>query len=208
MFCSGNMRKIFCHNKIFFILFVVKIIWYGFLKWFCQHFQDHKVRPTNHFVFLNLCLYLYDLSSSPPGGRVTPSMWRIRRCATGQGMVFDFSVLNRLYNCVRIWPNYKQDEICLYSYKTNDCNVNLLIVIREDWLWKTKNIKHKNNSATVYVGSSLKVHNPLFPVGKLRPNKLMKRFYCSVWSKWWECFWTLCTVRSTKTYSKGVWRVS
>ena len=61
-------------------------------------------------------------------------MWRIRRCATGQGMVFDFSVLNRLYNCVRIWPNYKQDEICLYSYKTNDYNVNLLIVFREDWL--------------------------------------------------------------------------
>ena len=49
-------------------------------------------------------------------------------------MVFDFSVLNRLYNCVRIWPNYKQDEICLYSYKTNDYNVNLLIVFREDWL--------------------------------------------------------------------------
>ena len=125
---------------------------------------------------------------------------------TGYG--FYFSVLNRLYNFVRVWPNYKQDEICLYSYKTNDYNVNLLIVIREDWLWKTTNIKHKNNSATVYVGSSLKVHNRLFSVGKLRPNKLMQRFYWSVWSKWWKCYWTLCTVRFTKTYIKGVWRVS
>ena len=142
------------------------------------------------------------------GRGATPFTCRIRRCATGQGMVVYFSVLNRLYNFVRDWPNYKQDETCLYSYKTNDYNVNLLIVIREDWLWKTTNIKYKNNSVTVYVGSSLKVHNPLFSVGKLRLNKLMQRFYWSVRSKWWECYWTLCTVRCTKTYNKRVWRVS
>ena len=41
------------------------------------------------------------------------------------------------------------------------------IVVREDWLWKTTNIKYKNNGAVVYVGSSLKVHNPLFSIGKL-----------------------------------------
>ena len=29
-------------------------------------------------------------------------------CAPGQGMVFDFSVLNRVYNFVRDCPNYKQ----------------------------------------------------------------------------------------------------
>ena len=34
----------------------------------------------------------------------------------------------------------------------------------------------KNNSAGVYVGSTLKVHNPLFSVGKLLWNKLMQRF--------------------------------
>ena len=37
----------------------------------------------------------------------------------------------------------------------------------------------------VYVGSSLKVHNPLFSVGKFLWNKLMKRFYWSIQSK---CF--------------------
>ena len=46
-------------------------------------------------------------------------------CAAGQGMVFDFSVQNRVYNFVRVCPNDKQgifastidliseDEICL-----------------------------------------------------------------------------------------------
>ena len=39
------------------------------------------------------------------------------------------------------------------------------------------------NSAAVYVGSTLKVHNPLFSVGKLLWNKLMQRFYWSIQSK-------------------------
>ena len=58
------------------------------------------------------------------------------------------------------------------------------IVIRGDWLWKAANINDKNNSAAVYVGSTLKVHNPLFSVGKLLRNKLMQRFYWSIQSKW------------------------
>ena len=29
-------------------------------------------------------------------------------CAAGQGVVFDFSVQNRVYNFVRVCPNYKQ----------------------------------------------------------------------------------------------------
>ena len=82
------------------------------------------------------------------------------------------------------------------------------IVIRGDWLWKAANINDKNNSAAVYVGSTVKVHNPLFSVGKLLRNKLTQRFYRSIQSKWKEFFWTLCTFRSTKTYNKGVWRVS
>ena len=37
------------------------------------------------------------------------------------------------------------------------------------------NINDKNNSAAVYVQSKVKVHNPLFSVGKLLRNKLMQR---------------------------------
>ena len=48
---------------------------------------------------------------------------------------------------------------------------------------KAANINDKNNSAAVYVGSTLKVHNPLFSVGKLLRNKLMQRFYLSIQSK-------------------------
>ena len=62
--------------------------------------------------------------------------------------------------------------------------VILNIVIRGDWLWKAANINDKNNSAAVYVGSTLKVHNPLFSVGKLWRNKLMQRSYWSIQSKW------------------------
>ena len=59
-----------------------------------------------------------------------------------------------------------------------------IIVIRGDWLWKAANINDKNNSAAVYVQSTVKVHNPLFSVGKLLRNKLMQRFYWSIQSKW------------------------
>ena len=41
------------------------------------------------------------------------------------------------------------------------------IVSRGDWLGKPAIIKVKNNSAVVYVGSTLTVHNPLFFVLKL-----------------------------------------
>ena len=61
---------------------------------------------------------------------------------------------------------------------------NTNIVIRGDWLWKAANINDKNNSAAVYVQSTVKVHNPLFSVGKLLRNKLMQRFYWSIQSKW------------------------
>ena len=49
------------------------------------------------------------------------------------------------------------------------------IVIRGDWLGKAANINDKNNSAVVYVGSTVNVHNPLFSVGKLLRNKLMQK---------------------------------
>ena len=82
--------------------------------------------------------------------------------------------------------------------------LNCGIVIRGGRLWRAANIK----DAAVCVGSSLKLHKPLFSVHKLWPNKLMRRFYWSISSNWLECYWTLCTVRSTKIYHKRVWRAS
>ena len=72
------------------------------------------------------------------------------------------------------------------------------IVSRGDWLGNPANMKVENNGAVVFVGSSLIVHNPLFFVHKLWLNKLMRCLYWSVSSKWWECCWTLCNVRSKK----------
>ena len=37
-----------------------------------------------------------------PGGRGCSLIWPIRGCATGQGMVFVLSVLNRVYNSARV----------------------------------------------------------------------------------------------------------
>ena len=76
--------------------------------------------------------------------------------------------------------------------------VPLTIVSRGDWLGNPANIKVENNGAAVFVGRSLTVHNPLFFVHKLWLNKLMRCLYWSVSSKWWECYWTLCNVRSKK----------
>ena len=39
------------------------------------------------------------------------------------GNVFRESVPNRVYNFVRVCPNYKQDEICLYSKYTKASTV-------------------------------------------------------------------------------------
>ena len=39
----------------------------------------------------------------------------IRGFASGQGVVFDRSVLDRVHNFMRAYPNFKQDEICFCS---------------------------------------------------------------------------------------------
>ena len=70
------------------------------------------------------------------------------------------------------------------------------IVSTKDVLWNPADIKVENKGAVVYVESSLTVYNPLFFVLKLWLNKLMRCFYWSVSSKWWECYWTL---RKAKT---------
>ena len=86
---------------------------------------------------------------------------------------------------------YLNSHLLKFISLYNDLRNNLLsnrtddtIVIRGDWLWKAANINDKNNSAAVYVQSTVKVHNPLFSVGKLLRNKLMQRFYWSIQSKW------------------------
>ena len=61
-------------------------------------------------------------------------------------------------------------------YKTSKELLTFVMVTRGDWLWKAANINYRNNGAVVYVGSSLKLHNPLFSFGKLRQNKLMQTF--------------------------------
>ena len=87
------------------------------------------------------------------------------------------------------WYKIRQQFIWISTLARADAprekyNFNSTIVIRGDWLWKAANINDKNNSAAVYVQSTVKVHNPLFSVGKLLRNKLMQRFYWSIQSKW------------------------
>ena len=45
--------------------------------------------------------------------------------------------------------------------------------------------------------------NLMFSVHKLWLNKLMRRFYWSVKSKWKERYWKLCSVRSTKEHDRS-----
>ena len=79
---------------------------------------------------------------------------------------------------------YKESDVRAEYVLESCCFAHKTIVIRGNWLWKGANINDKNNSAAVYVGSTVKVHNPLFSVGKLLRNKLMQRFYWSIQSKW------------------------
>ena len=65
--------------------------------------------------------------------------------------------------------NIIEGSFCLYVV-TFVVFLVLSIVIRGDWLWEAANINDKNNSAAVYVGRTVKVHNPLFSVGKLLRN--------------------------------------
>ena len=88
-----------------------------------------------------------------------------------------FPSLQRFYNIIQ--------SLSVFKLKNGNLEVLLsgTIVIRGDWLGKAANINDKNNSAAVHVGRTLKVHNPLFSVGKLLRNKLMQRFYWSIQSK-------------------------
>ena len=61
-------------------------------------------------------------------------------------------------------------KIIRYSVDRNGTELEQVvhtIVSRGDWLGNGANIIVENNGAVGYVGSSLTVHNPLFPVHKL-----------------------------------------
>ena len=100
-------------------------------------------------------------------------------------MFLNYNHLKSDFILVRSLRSFTSDwlwnEVC---QNTVFMKLDITIVIRGDWLWKEANINDKNNSAAVYVGSTLKVHNPLFSVGKLLRNKLMQRFYWSIQLKW------------------------
>ena len=70
-----------------------------------------------------------------------------------------------------------------YNPRTDYMSIRLAIVSGGDWLGNPENIKVGNNGAAGYVGRSLTVHSPLFPVHKLYLNKLMQCFYWLITSK-------------------------
>ena len=74
------------------------------------------------------------------------------------------------------WHRISQQSYESYIILRDRIVVDLVIVIRGDWLWKAANINDKNNSAAVYVQSTVKVHNPLFSVGKLLRNVFIGQY--------------------------------
>ena len=65
----------------------------------------------------------------PPGGHYLFLIWPIRGCAAGQGMVFYLSVLNRVYNFVRVCPNVRP----MFSTE------RALLEATNEWLWNIEN---------------------------------------------------------------------
>ena len=66
---------------------------------------------------------------TPPGGYYLSLIWPIRGCAAGQGMVFYLSVLNRVYNFVRVCTNVRP----MFSTET------VLLKAANEWLWNIEN---------------------------------------------------------------------
>ena len=140
--------------------------------------------PRWYYSFMNQAIDQFHLTNKCTA--VYFSHWNIHH-AYGQisGAPNDQFVVK----CIIIPPLMKINVIKASSRVFQCCWENIIcsffsIVIRGDWLWKAANINDKNNSAAVYVQSTVKVHNPLFSVGKLLRNKLMQRFYWSIQSKW------------------------
>ena len=65
----------------------------------------------------------------PSGGYYLSLIWPTRGCAAGQGMVFYLSVLNRVYNFVRVCPNVRP----IFSTET------ALLEAANEWLWNIDN---------------------------------------------------------------------
>ena len=72
------------------------------------------------------------------------------------------------------------------------------MVTRGDWSCEPASFKNKSTAVLQFM-----VHNPSFTVHKQYRDEWMRRFYWSIRPNWW-CYWTLCTVRSTKTWQKKV----
>ena len=79
---------------------------------------------TGHFMLISGFV-----TSSPPGGHYLFLIWPIRGCAAGQGMVFYLSVLNRVYNFVRVCPNVRP----MFSTE------RALLEATNEWLWNIEN---------------------------------------------------------------------
>ena len=80
---------------------------------------------TGHFMLISG----FVTSPPPPGGHYLFLIWPIRGCAAGQGMVFYLSVLNRVYNFVRVCPNVRP----MFSTE------RALLEATNEWLWNIEN---------------------------------------------------------------------
>ena len=77
--------------------------------------EIRQEEPVSYTCCVNLCIqtvFLYLRFPFHPGGGGGGGggggdcLWPLRKCAAGQGMVFVLSVLNRVYNFVRVCPKH------------------------------------------------------------------------------------------------------
>ena len=155
------------------------------LTWYSSVLLNHRT-----LLCWIACSLLHDVRSCIGRGG-TPLVWSHHASYSHHLLC----LCRRLLTSRRCWRHLSCGRTEKNSdWRENDCTwskdlsgrvgITLSIVIRGDWLWKAANINDKNNSAAVYVQSTVTVHNPLFSVGKLLRNKLMQRFYWSIQSKW------------------------
>lgn len=93
----------------------------------------------------------------------------------------------------------------LLTYMEEGNDLTDTIFRRRDWLWKLETSRMKTVLLRFILDAPCRSLDRaqcllfFFCVHKWWLNKLMR---CSYWSlswKWWECYWTLCTVNSKKS---------
>ena len=96
---------------------------------------------------------------------------------------------------------FAQAHYWLMWRKENDLRDTILR--RRDWLWKPETSRMKTMLQRVMLVAPCRsldrVQCLVFFGQKRWLNKLMRCSYWSISSKWWECYWTLCTVDSKKS---------